>query len=186
MLGRRDFMEIQSRRTKGKGLFDVFAKMTGGSTIVVCGVGGIAVFTMAFIMTSGVFMRYVLNSPSRWIDEITTYLLVVLVSLGLAYTEREGSNIRVDVLVNRLPKAVRDWVNLITLVLFCAYAGLLLYYTTIDCIFSWKVGTTSMTIMQFPVAPWQTALPLGLAILVLVLIRMIYTRVIQIRQHKTE
>jgi len=185
MLESWDFMERQSKRTKVKGLSGGFAKVANGSAMAVCGVAGIAVLVMAFLVTSDVFMRYLLNAPSKWINEIITYLMVVLISLGLAYTQREGAHIRVDFLLNRLSKTARGWVDLITLVLFFVYAVILLYFTSTNCVFSWKLGTTSMTIMQFPVAPWQTFIPLGLAILALLLIRIIYTRVIQIGRRKT-
>ena len=183
MLESCDFMERQSKRTKIRGVG--FAKVTNGSAMATCGVAGVAVLTMATLVTSGVFMRYLLNAPSKWIDEITTYLMVVLISLGLAYTQREGGHIRVDFLFNRLSKTARGWVDLITLVLFFVYAVILLYFTSTNCILSWKLGTTSMTIMQFPVAPWQTFIPLGLAILALLLIRTLYVRVIGVGRRKT-
>ena len=41
-----------------------------------------ALFVQMIIVFAGVIARYVFNSPQPWIDEISTYLLVVITYLG--------------------------------------------------------------------------------------------------------
>lgn len=51
-----------------------------------------------------VFMRYVLSRPPVWVDELIGYLLVALVSLGVAEAYRRGNHISIDLLTERLSR----------------------------------------------------------------------------------
>jgi len=179
-------MERQSKRTKIKTLDAGFRRAINGSVLVTYVVAAVIVLIMMIFVPSDVILRYVFNTPSQWIHEILTFLLVALVFFGIAYTQREEAHIRVDFLLNKLPKAVKGWVELITLFVFFVYAVILLYYTTTCFVTSWKHGTTSPTIMQFPVAPWQATIPLGLAILALLLLWTIFAKVINVGRRKAD
>lgn len=181
-----DFMEKQSKRTKIQTLDAGFRRAINGSVLVTCVVAMIVLCIMMILVPSDVVLRYVFNAPSPWIHEILTFLLVVLVFFGIAYTQREGAHIRVDFLFTKLPKVARVWVELITLFIFFVYAVILLYYTSTCWLTSWKHGTTSPTSMQFHLAPWHASIPLGLAILALLLVRTIFVKAIEVRRRKTD
>lgn len=67
-----------------------------------------AVFTAIILVAwLQVFCRYVLNSALGWAEELSVYLLVWLVFLGAAAAMRDRSHIRVEVIVERFPKAWR-------------------------------------------------------------------------------
>lgn len=70
-------------------------------------IGG-ALSALLILLTLGltsysVFMRYVIAKPPVWIDELTGYLLVALISLGIAEAYRRGNHIAIDLLTERLP-----------------------------------------------------------------------------------
>ncbi|MBA7549911.1 hypothetical protein ES705_42414 [subsurface metagenome] len=70
------------------------------------------IFTFAMLLVcADVVMRYALNRPIPWSLEVCEYILVGIVSLGMAWLLREEGHIRVDFLLNRLKPSSQDLVN---------------------------------------------------------------------------
>ena len=97
------------------------------------------------------------------------------VFLGLAYALKKDAHIKVDFLVARLPKPVQNWLKVINSILF-------LFFTTMLCYFNWRLfaeslalKTSSFTAVDVIVWPVQLLMPVGLAIMGLLLIVNIYT-----------
>lgn len=70
--------------------------------------GALSALLILFILgltTYSVFMRYIIAKPPVWIDEVTGYLLVALISLGVAEAYRRGNHIAIDLLTERLPRS---------------------------------------------------------------------------------
>lgn len=72
-------------------------------TLVVSGLG---------LIFYGVIMRYVLNNPQAWVDEISKYLVVWGTLIGAAVALREGHHIQVDILYDRVPTIVKRTFNI--------------------------------------------------------------------------
>ena len=72
---------------------------------------------MMMLVVVDVFMRYVIHRPLMVADEFSAYMLVALSFLGFAYTWRQGGHVRVEVVVNYLPRRLYAWVRLIGLIL---------------------------------------------------------------------
>jgi len=177
-------MAKKSRPNKLKLLGAGYAAMANWATTVACAVAMLALFIMTFIVTGDVILRYVFNAPSKWVVEVSSYLLIVIVLMGLAYTQKERGHIKVDIILSRLPKAVRPWVELVILVMVLALTIILIYLTAGDFWTSIKLKTVSDSVMAFPLAPWQAFIPVGLAILALLLIWEIYTGAVKIRRRE--
>jgi len=179
-------MAEESRRTIDKRLSTWLAAGKNRMTLGAGLVAGLVLFIMATTITGDVILRYVFNAPTKWVDEVATYLMMVAVFLGLAHAQRERAHIRVSILVTRLPKAVQPWLHLITLVIFFGYTIILFYLTGIDFLISLKWGSLSASLLQLPIAPWQAFMPIGLLVLAVVLIWDIYAEVVRIRHRKYE
>ncbi len=78
-------------------------------------VAALALAAMTAIVCYEVGSRYLFNAPTTWVTEIGTYLFVALVFLGLAVAQRENAHIQVEVLVDRLGKPQRNFIELIGL-----------------------------------------------------------------------
>lgn len=81
---------------------------------------------MALFISWDVFARYVLNEPTIWANEISTYMVVGVALIGASYAYRSGAHIRVEILLDRLSPLMRtklelvgDWATL----LFVSIAG---------------------------------------------------------------
>jgi TRAP-type C4-dicarboxylate transport system permease small subunit len=84
----------------------------------------LATFSMMLLTTADAFGRYLLNRPILAAYELTTnYLMVAAIFLAMPYAYRQGANIRVTFLVERLRGKVRfaiDYAVQIVSILYCA------------------------------------------------------------------
>lgn len=140
-------------------------------------IAGVGVFFMMVAITLDVFLRYVFNAPTIWANEASSYLLLVVTFLGLAYALREKAHIRIDFIVVRLPRQVQDWMQVISSITFLIFTGILGYFTLSIFLETVRFAETSRSLWDVPLAPWQVCLPLGLAIISLLLILNIYNEV---------
>lgn len=89
----------------------------------------IALFTQMILVFIGVIMRYLFNNPQPWIDEITTYLLIVITYLGGFVALRNGSMANITFLVDAVPPKARKLILVIAdimimfLMFFIAFYG---------------------------------------------------------------
>lgn len=80
---------------------------------------GLALLAMALIMCYEIGSRSLFNSPTSWATEISTYLLVAVVFLGLGIAQSSNSHVQVELWVDRLSMESRRKVELI-----CQWVGL--------------------------------------------------------------
>lgn len=62
----------------------------------------IATLLMMVFSTYDITARYLFNSPTSWVIEVSGYLLVSIAFLGASFAERDGAHIKVDVLIQYL------------------------------------------------------------------------------------
>ncbi|MDR5906497.1 TRAP transporter small permease [Franzmannia qiaohouensis] len=59
------------------------------------------------LMFAQVLLRYIIHSPFAWIEEVAAYMLPVLAIWGAAVCIRQGSHLKVDLLLDVLPRTVK-------------------------------------------------------------------------------
>ena len=153
----------------------LFSLATNRLTLTASDIAGVGVLFMTLLITVDVILRYGWNAPTIWVNEASSYVLLVVVFLGLAYALRENAHIRIDIIITRLPKQVQDWLKVINSIAFLIFTGILFYLTWELFLGSVHFATTSRTAWDIPLAPWQAFTPLGLIIISLLLICNIYT-----------
>ncbi len=131
---------------------------------------GIALAAIALIASMGlivysVVMRYALNQPVAWIDELVGYLLVAIVMLAAADALLQGEHIAVDIVTERLSSRGRRLALLFGLVAVAASA-VLLAVEGVDMVrFSKMVGLMSNGYMAVPMWIPQLLVPIGAALM---------------------
>lgn len=120
--------------------------------------------SMALIGYS-VVMRYFLNRPIAWVDELAGYLLVGSVMLAAADTLLSGEHIRVDVLVERLSARGRHVALLTGLLAVGASAALLATEGAEMVAFARMVGLMSNGYLAVPMWIPQLLVPVGAALM---------------------
>ncbi len=118
--------------------------------------------TMLGMICFDVFMRYVLNAPTTWATEISTYVLVAIALLGTAYTQRVDGHIRVEVLLLNLDETARRRLLLVTAwigLVFLAFAG---WQAVVMVWENYVNGTRIFSLLYTPIYLPQIPIALGL------------------------
>ncbi len=140
---------------------------------------------MTLMVTMDVTLRYGFNAPTKWANEFSAYLAVLVIFLGISYVLRENAHIRVDVFVLKLPRRAQDWIKVITSVILLGYIIILFHLTWDVLVMNFAINKTSFTAMDVPIWPIQAFIPLGLAIMGLLLIQHIFVEA-KVALRKTE
>ncbi|MDO8569129.1 MAG: TRAP transporter small permease [Dehalococcoidales bacterium] len=162
-------MEKRSAKTSLISIVDSLA--TGGA-----GAAAACVLLMTAIVGVSVFSRYVLNSPLIFADELTSYLMVATVFLGLAYVARKEGNIRIDFIINHVPARVRRIAEIVFLGLGIILIAALFFGSFRSTIDLYHIHAKTPTVLAAPLFLLQMFIPLGWMLLLLQLIAKLYKR----------
>ena len=140
-------------------------------------VAALGVLAMCLLVTGAVVVRYAFDWPVVWVPEIVGYLMVALVFLALGETMLAGRHIKIDLVVGRLPRRLRDIVELLTLTLSVGVAGFFAWHGLNTMLRSLDYGRRdAFGALNLPLWIPQVALPIGLSILTLVVILLAYRK----------
>ncbi|MFQ3622265.1 MAG: TRAP transporter small permease [Acetobacteraceae bacterium] len=118
----------------------VLAWLAGAAILVGCGL----LITLD-VVTRAIFRRGMVES-----FEISGYALAAAVGLGMAYSVTSKSNIRVDILLERLPAGLRRALDLAAALALAAAAAALVWFTFGTLALSWSMGARSVSTLQTP------------------------------------
>ena len=118
---------------------------------------------VALIGTIDVMTTRVLAQAIPGAFELSEAGLVLMVFLGMAIVTREDSHIKVDILVNRMPKRLQLICNVLSLVLTTCFLALMTWQMWSLAWKSWKINEMATGLLFFPIYPVKMAAFLGLA-----------------------
>ena len=95
---------------------------------------------LMFMTVIDVARRTIAGKALVGVVEISQFLMVGIVFLSLAYAQRQNKNIRVDMLVTRLSGKRRIVLEVIMLLLFAGFAGLITWQGGLDFLHAWRIG----------------------------------------------
>ena len=124
--------------------------------------GAIAVFAMTLLISVDVLGRYFLGKSTGIANEISYYLLVAVVYLGLVHTQRRGKHIRVTILTDRLSTRKSQLVEMLLVTGASVFMGWLTWITMFSVMDSYSGNVTSVTPMNTPMWIPRLLLPIGL------------------------
>src|SRR6056300_1109020 len=121
-------------------------------------IGGIVIFLVVGISTVNVLGRWLFNMPVNgyidWIEQFMAFLAL----LGVAYTQREGGHIRMDMLVSRLKGRWLYTTELITTSIVFLVTIVLIYGSYLHFLRAYEFGDTSLDI-SLPIWPAKLVVP---------------------------
>jgi TRAP-type C4-dicarboxylate transport system permease small subunit len=89
----------------------------------------IALFLGVFgVVLLQVFMRFCLDSPLIWSEELARYLFMWVSLIGWVFATRSGTHIRVSIIADNLPVPVQKVLNVINFILTVVFALILFWY----------------------------------------------------------
>ncbi|WP_163576847.1 TRAP transporter small permease [Halomonas faecis] len=103
-------------------------------------------------------------------NEFAGYSLAATSFLGLAYSFRQGAHIRVTLLTDQLPQAMRRWVLVMALALASSMVIYLAYNTMVMVYLSWDFGEMSSGIISYPLWIPQLSMAIGMVLFSMALI----------------
>ena len=122
----------------------------------------IATFVMMLLTTADAIGRYVFNRPILVAYELTTnYLMIAAVFLAMPFAYREGANIRVTFVVERLRGPARLVVDHVVQLVSLLYCAALVVATLLQARHILRTGTTFTTI-DAPLWPGHFVVSLAL------------------------
>lgn len=127
-------------------------------------VSGLAALIIAVSISADVLLRYFFNAPLLFVDEVASFLLVLVIFGGLAYTFRTGGHVRVDLVTTHLPPAVRAWLRAGGLLLGIAFILLVSWTTLQSALTAYRYGRVS-TVMLYPLWLPMLLIPAGLLLM---------------------
>ena len=126
----------------------------------------VATAIMMVLTTADAVGRYVFNRPILVAYELTTnYLMVVAIFLAMPFAYRQGANIRVTFLVDRLPRGARLVIDHVVQLVSVAY-GVALVAATFQQAQHIRDTGTMFTTVELPLWPGYAAVTLGLVVTV--------------------
>ena len=122
----------------------------------------LSTFIMMCLTTADAGGRYIFNRPIIGAYEVTqSYLMVAAVFLALGYAYRQGANIRVTFLVDRLPQQARIIVNHFVQIASMLYGVVLVVATIQQALRNIASGAT-LSGFPIPLGPAYVIVPVGL------------------------
>ena len=134
-------------------------------------IAGFMILVMVFTATYGVVRRYVFNSPEPYSYEISMMFLLFSFVFAISAVERLGQQLRVDIISNRMPKKVQQFVlGILTPCMGIAFVSILAYKGVEAARYALDIGERSASAWKQPMGPIKLMIPIGYCILLLVLL----------------
>lgn len=130
------------------------------------GAGGVMIFLLVLLATANVLGRWLLDLPiSGYIDWVEQ-AMAFMAFCGLAYTQRIGGHIRMDIIIGRLPARRLWFAESLTTLLMLLMSLILAYGSYLHFLRAFVIGDSSLDI-NLPTWPAKLVVPLAFAVLAL-------------------
>jgi TRAP-type C4-dicarboxylate transport system permease small subunit len=131
--------------------------------------GGLATLAITVLVAFDVLMRYFLDQPQLFVDEIASFLQVLVIFWGLAHTWEVGGHIRVDLVTSHLPGGVQAGLRVVTLAVGVAFLAIVSWVTGLSALTAYRYGRVS-TVMLYPIWIPMALIPTGLGLMTLAML----------------
>lgn len=126
----------------------------------------VMLIAMSIIVFMQVICRFVLKSSLPWSEEASRYLLVWVSFLGGAYGVRRGAHLGVEAVMLILPKKLRGFVELFSMVIGIALCSIILKYG-VDIVITQMSRMQYSPAMRIPMGYIYLAIPVGMALFII-------------------
>jgi len=133
-------------------MFTLIGMIAGGFLVI------IAILVVAQIVAR------LLGVQLPGINAFAGYSLAATSFLGLAYSFRQGSHIRVALITDLFPEAAQRWVLVFALSIGLSMVGCLAYNTLSMIYWSWEFNEQSPGIISYPLWVPQIAMGIGMVL----------------------
>ena len=156
---------IAHTRVGGKGVMEIPEQKPGAIRSVADFAAMMGLAAMTILVFINVILRYFFSVSYRWGDELTRYIFIYVVFLGIAIAYRHGDHVVIEIATRSLPDRVQRWMApaihgiIAILMLTMGAAGL---WITVG-----KMGKALTPGLQIPRAYMHAAVPVGVFFLLI-------------------
>ena len=124
---------------------------------------------LMMITVVDVFMRYFFNSPVTGTTEISQLMMIIIVFPALGWAAIDRAHIRVDLLINQVPKRPKAIVNSITFLIALGIYTIIAWRSFLES----AVVNRQTSLIHLPFAPFYWIMSVSLAIFCLAILALI-------------
>ncbi len=128
--------------------------------------GGVVIFLLVFLATANVLGRWAFSLPITGYIDWVEQSMAFFAFLGLAYTQRDGGHIRMDMLVGNIHGRILWAVEFLSTLLMLGVTMVLIYGSYLHFLRAFQLGDSSSDI-DLPTWPAKFVVPFALSILAL-------------------
>ncbi len=143
--------------------------------------GAVFILLMAVLITVDVIGR-AFGMPTYVAVEMSGYMLIGIVFLGLAYTQKKGKHIKIIILTDKLPPRVRQLLEIATLFAAVAFIGWFTWSTFDPAKVNYVQKITSLTIVSTPLWIPYAFVTIGLGMLGLEMLTEIIRKIASLKK----
>lgn len=127
----------------------------------------VALAILTLLIVYQVFMRYVMNNPTSWAEEIAAFALVWFVYSSGSYAVRYQRHVRFNALIDRLGHHVPIAQRIIRIIVFLLWLGFLVIMTiySIEMVMQQFARGQTAPSSRIPMYLVYIGLPLGLTLM---------------------
>jgi TRAP-type mannitol/chloroaromatic compound transport system permease small subunit len=114
-----------------------------------------------------VFLRYVLQAPTTWGNELVGYIFAGYILLGGGYTLLHRDHVAMDILYARFGPRTKATLDVLTAGFVIIYCLVLLRETWVMTYEAWESGQRASSDWSPPLFPIYLVLPIGAALILL-------------------
>lgn len=144
--------------------------------------GGLVIFLLVLLATVNVLGRWLFSAPISGYVDWVEQAMAFIAFLGIAYTQRMGGHIRMDIVVGRLHGRWLWFTELTTTVLMLVVTSILIYGSYLHFWRAYSIGDSSLDI-NLPTWPAKLIVPVALTVLALRLMLQIWGYLRALRQN---
>jgi TRAP-type C4-dicarboxylate transport system permease small subunit len=127
----------------------------------------VSLITVAFTLIN--ILSRIFYHSIEGATELIGLSLIFTIGWGLAYTEFKGKNIRLDAVVEKLPKKVQQIIESVDSFFYLGIFTIMTVASFIFGLMKWKTVQESIPIVNIPAIPFRICLAIGFAALCFVI-----------------
>jgi TRAP-type C4-dicarboxylate transport system permease small subunit len=146
-----------------------FEKVIALTSRLLNNIGIAFLMLLMFLITADVLLRATLKRPILGTNELSEFMMIIVVYLAVAYTQHTKSHVSVDLVISRFPQKAQDIVDSFIYLLSLAVCSLITWRAFVDVNRLLDINRVS-DVLYVPVAPFQLVMAIGFFIFCLVLL----------------
>jgi TRAP-type C4-dicarboxylate transport system permease small subunit len=148
---------------------DHFEKVVARISRILNNIGMAFLMLLMLLITADVLLRTALNRPILGTNELAEFIMIIVVYLAVGYAQHIKAHVSIDLLTSRFPKRSQAIVDSFIYFLSLGICSLMVWQAFVNMKRLLNINRVS-DVLNFPVAPFQLVLAIGLIIFCLVLL----------------